>query len=293
MKTVSEYCQNNILVIPQALNTMQDVRLLFAGSSSLYYKCLKQDLLDVEFYSHLPCLVYIESGQEVLTNSDNHQLELDENSAVLLPKGMHLHSDFVKSTDSLRAFLVFLDYNLISEFLISIPYQKKSQSRLKKIHCDQSIRHYFQSILLLKENASPCLSYMNAKLLELLHLLAMADNDFASLLYQMSQEEGSTRRNLQRLLSSSDVLGLSINDIANLSGRSLSSFSRDFKRFYDTTPKKWLQEKRLQKANELLINTDFSVTHIANELGYDNVSHFIKAFKAQYKVTPKQLKQII
>jgi len=293
VKTVAEYCEKHILVIPQALHEMQDVSLLFSGSSSVFYKQLSKELLDVEFHSTMPCLVYIESGEEVLTTPDNRQLTLTENTAFLLPKGMHLHSDFVKSTDSLNAFLVFFDYNLISEFLTSIRFQEKRTHDLDKVQCDQSIQHYFQSLLLLKPNTHLSQAFIQTKLLELMHLLAMADKNFSERLYQVSQMEGGPRRNLQRLLSSPEVLALSINDIANLSGRSLSSFTRDFKRFYDTTPKKWLQEKRLKRANELLLTTDFSVTQIASELGYDNVSHFIKAFKTLYEVTPKQLKQLI
>jgi AraC-like DNA-binding protein len=47
----------------------------------------------------------------------------------------------------------------------------------------------------------------------------------------------------------------------------------------------------LLKAKDLLSDTDLSVTHIANEIGYDNVSHFISAFKTRYDITPKQLKK--
>ena len=55
--------------------------------------------------------------------------------------------------------------------------------------------------------------------------------------------------------------------------------------------KQWLQNKKLDQANQLLMNTDLSVTHIAADLGFDNVSHFIKIFKQKYKTTPKQFKQ--
>ena len=39
------------------------------------------------------------------------------------------------------------------------------------------------------------------------------------------------------------------------------------------------------------MNTELTVTHVAADLGYENVSHFIKSFKEKYKITPKQLKQ--
>jgi len=67
----------------------------------------------------------------------------------------------------------------------------------------------------------------------------------------------------------------------------LEQNSRDFKRLFKTTPKKWLIAKRLDKSHELLRTTQLNVTEVAVEVGYDNVSHFISAYKKVYGVTPK------
>jgi len=80
---------------------------------------------------------------------------------------------------------------------------------------------------------------------------------------------------------------LKISDYATLTGRSDSSFNRDFKRLFGTTPKKWLITKRLSKSHKLLRNTNLNVTQIAMEVGYENVSHFIEAYKKRYGMTPK------
>lgn len=292
MKTVSEYCEKHVLVIPQALHAMQDVTLLLKGNSSVFYKCLSEDLLNVAFYSTSPCLVYIESGQEVLTTPDNDTLELNTHSLVLLPKGMQLHSDFVKSTQSLKAFLVFFDSSLISEFLSSVEYKSVANtSDLCVFEVDTAIQHYFASLLLLGQDKAPSFAHIHIKLLEMLHLLSRNDESFTAQFEQVCRKKSGNKPNLKRLLSSQEILSLSINDMANLSGRSVSTFSRDFKALFDTTPKQWLLEKRLLKAKSLLVETDLSVTHIASELGYDNVSHFIKAFKNKYELTPKQYKK--
>ncbi|WP_369832151.1 helix-turn-helix domain-containing protein [Motiliproteus sp. MSK22-1] len=83
---------------------------------------------------------------------------------------------------------------------------------------------------------------------------------------------------------------MSVSDLAQISGRSLSSFNREFKSTYKMPPKQWLQEKRLSYSKELLQYNELSVTEIAMKVGYENVSHFIKAFKNRYGSTPKQLK---
>lgn len=81
---------------------------------------------------------------------------------------------------------------------------------------------------------------------------------------------------------------LLIEDYAFLTGRSISSFRRDFKRKYDTTPKKWLLEKKLYKAKQLLSSTNLSINEISLEIGFDNTSHFISLFRKSYNETPKQ-----
>jgi AraC-like DNA-binding protein len=86
---------------------------------------------------------------------------------------------------------------------------------------------------------------------------------------------------------------LSVQDFARLTGRSPSSFNRDFKRQFGTTPHQWLIDARLDRAMELIQSTQMTVTEVALEIGYDNVSHFIKAFKTKYGQTPKQARSKI
>lgn len=83
---------------------------------------------------------------------------------------------------------------------------------------------------------------------------------------------------------------LTVQDFAHLTGRSLSTFTRDFKSLYGMPPKQWLTSYRLAFAKSQLSNPGYvsSVTELAAELGYQNTSHFISAFKVQYGVTPKQ-----
>ena len=83
---------------------------------------------------------------------------------------------------------------------------------------------------------------------------------------------------------------LTISDYASLSGRSLSTFNREFKKKYNKTPKQWLIEKKMQKAHTYL-NTGQNVTNTAFALGYQNVSHFIRAYKSVYEQTPKSMQK--
>ena len=283
LKRLSEYCKDNILVVPQALQSMEDVVALMShGDIGVFYKCLQGDLTNVEFYTNTPCFVYIESGLEVITTSDNETHQLTSGTVLFLPQGRNLHSDFVRATDSLRAYLVFVDDVVISEYLKTRKKTKKTETEeagLFSAQCGVVVESFFKSIQAISKERGHSSELLRIKLIEFLHLLALLDE--ASLNNCLSNRPKTLRpkRNIARLLESNEILHLSIDDLSHLSGRSLSSFNRDFRAIYNMPPKRWLQEKRLIHARELLMDGSVSVTEVAGQIGYDNVSHFIKLFK--------------
>lgn len=295
MKTVFEYSEKNILVIPQSFYALEDVvPILNNGNSGIFYKNLEHDLVDVEFYTNAPCFVYIESGQETITTFENKTHELYANTAIFLPQGINLHSDYVKTTSNLKAYLVFFEDEVITDFLSTVKKvneNKENKTDLLKIKCDDLIKAYFHSIKLLKQHNHNSAELVRIKLLEFLHLLSVYDDSIFQVLLQSKHSTRSPKRNITRLLTNNETLKLTVSDLANLSGRSISTFTRDFKSIYHMAPKQWLQDKRLTRGYALLINTDSSVTQVALELGYENISHFIQSFKTKYNITPKQLKQ--
>jgi AraC-like DNA-binding protein len=64
-----------------------------------------------------------------------------------------------------------------------------------------------------------------------------------------------------------------------LTGRSLTTFKRDFKNIYGVTPQRWLTEKRLKLAYYLLSEGNHKPAEIYREAGFENLSHFSFAFK--------------
>jgi AraC-like DNA-binding protein len=79
---------------------------------------------------------------------------------------------------------------------------------------------------------------------------------------------------------------ISMQQLAYDLNMSQANFSQYFKKITRITPNQYLTKIKLEKAQELLKET--SVTEVAFELGYANISHFILLFKRMYGVTPKQ-----
>jgi len=79
---------------------------------------------------------------------------------------------------------------------------------------------------------------------------------------------------------------LSLEEYAKLCHRSLSSFKREFQSHFSESPGKWLLQKRLEYASSLLRNSQTSVTAIAFESGFEDVSHFSRVFKERFGTSP-------
>jgi AraC-like DNA-binding protein len=65
---------------------------------------------------------------------------------------------------------------------------------------------------------------------------------------------------------------------------------RKLKPLIRQSPGKYIRFVRLQKAKELLINTNFSIGEIGDHVGFFDQSHFTRAFKNQYGYNPSSLK---
>lgn len=74
-----------------------------------------------------------------------------------------------------------------------------------------------------------------------------------------------------------------------LTGRSVSTFNRDFKKIFNSTPQKWLMKKRLALAYYQLSEMKRRPVDVYLEVGFEDLSHFSSSFKKQYGVAPASL----
>lgn len=82
---------------------------------------------------------------------------------------------------------------------------------------------------------------------------------------------------------------LKLEEIAFLCNMSLSTFKRHFINEYHEPPGKWLQDKRLQKAKELLQVGGLKASDIYLDMGYNNLSNFSVAFKRKFGFSPTDI----
>ncbi len=75
-------------------------------------------------------------------------------------------------------------------------------------------------------------------------------------------------------------------DLAEAVGMSTRQLERLFRRYLNRSPKRYYMELRLQKARNLLMQTDMSVINVALACGFASPSHFSKCYRSHYNTTP-------
>ena len=93
------------------------------------------------------------------------------------------------------------------------------------------------------------------------------------------------RRTIERLRSDKDA-DVSLAALASDAGLSRFHFCRAFKESTGLSPHAWLRQQRLERAMNMLCETDASIESVAAELGYTSQTAFAAAFKKLTGDTP-------
>jgi AraC-like DNA-binding protein len=79
---------------------------------------------------------------------------------------------------------------------------------------------------------------------------------------------------------------LDLQRLAAMTNNSMASFKRKFNKMYDSTPAKYITQKKLEKAQRILAFSLSSIKEVCYECGFTNPSSFSRMFKDQYGCSP-------
>ena len=79
---------------------------------------------------------------------------------------------------------------------------------------------------------------------------------------------------------------LTPDEISDVIGLSTRQLERLFAKHVGVSPKRYYLGLRLEKARDLLRQTDFSVTDVCVACGFKSLSHFSKSYRAAYGISP-------
>lgn len=279
-------------VVPQVFyNDPGITKLLVDGLSCIIHKKIDRTVLGQEGYVSTHAITLVLKGILKIEDSEGHVTIVEQGQLIFVPKGIYSITDKLPHNGQFEAIVFFFDEELIASFINSMSVQIKKDKQVSPLvfNYTKEIKIFTESLLELyskKEIAHRKLT--KPKLFELLHLISVSrQND--CLLHALSTLNNRERKSLHDFMNANFSKPLGIEDYAYLTGRSLSSFRRDFIAQFGISPKQWLIDKRLDKAKHLLLSGHSNISQVAMETGYENISHFIKAFHKKYGVAPKQL----
>ena len=279
-------------LIPQRLfSDPQVATILRDGNMAILNKKLDIPIKNREGYISTHVISIVRNGRQIIKTYEEEIIKVEEGEIIFIPRGLYHITDMLPTNGSFNSLLFYFDDSVIHEFLSSTKITDVNRSIAPnhlKFGLVPLVSSFGESLLHIYENQRlENKGLLKLKLLEILHLLnGMAkEQDFANFLFRLTLPK---KRNIKTFMENNFDKPLKIEDYSYLTGRSQSSFRRDFKSQFDTTPRKWLKAKRMALAMTIINTKNISVTDLAYEVGYENISYFIKEFKLEYGLSPKQ-----
>lgn len=146
------------------------------------------------------------------------------------------------------------------------------------------VKTLFESILpCFETDANPSEEWLKHKMTEGIQAVLHTDFNLYASLFDFIDP---WKIDLMDFMENNYTKDLSMAEMAYYTGRSLSTFKRDFKKYSDLTPEKWLIRRRLSAARELIRNGRRRVSQACFDVGFRNLSHFSKIYKETFGLTP-------
>jgi len=170
--------------------------------------------------------------------------------------------------------------------LLQKPKNSISNQCSEKINNDFLIKKYIEGLLFYFENPSLVNEeILILKLKEIILLLSQTQNA-ETIQVILSQLFSPATYSFKQIIEANIFLQVGVEDLAQKTNLSVSSFKREFTKLYNDSPANYIKTQRLEKAAELLIVSDERITDIAFDCGFNDLANFTKSFHDKYSITP-------
>lgn len=182
---------------------------------------------------------------------------------------------------------VMLYPDLLKElFSFEITTKKTVNYNINKVEIDALLLNFKESINILLENPSLCDDFLIINKLKEFVLLISKTVNAPSELEFLSQIFSPIEYDFKATIEKNLYSDLTLKDYARLCTMSIASFNRKFKSVYSKSPRKYITEKKLQKATQLLLSKENRIADIAFQCGFESISTFNRVFSKHFKKSP-------
>ena len=186
---------------------------------------------------------------------------------------------------------IALPQTILTTFAAEYSHAEQQSSNDKaycKIPDSPLLLNYMSSLLpyleiFKQENAKELL---NVKVKEAIITLLLEQPQMKQILFDFSSPP---KIDLKPFMLQHYHFNVELKRFAYLTGRSLSTFKRDFEHAFGMPAGRWLMQKRLEQAYYLIKKKRRSVSGVYLEVGFEDLSHFSYVFKKRFGVPPSLL----
>lgn len=251
------------------------------------YRCMAESSV-FDIWSQHNYFVYVLGGK-LQWGTPHADYMVYAGEMVFVKKGANIIHKFFE--EDFCALLIFMPDDYIKNVVKMQPeafskVEAEVTDSVLPIPLDGTLYTYFQSLCsYFFRNEAPSPALLEVKFKELLlNIISLKQHNGISAYFKTLSY--STKTSIQAIIDANFTYNLSLEQFARLCGRSLSVFKSDFKDIYHCSPGRWLTQKRLEYAKNLLISTDKTINELILECGFENTSHFTRVFKEKYGTTP-------
>ncbi|SDX17984.1 helix-turn-helix domain-containing protein [Aequorivita viscosa] len=215
---------------------------------------------------------------------------VNKNQSLLLKKGNWLWTELLETEAIYYCKLFFFSEKRLCSFLEKHNLHQDEvayENPYFIIRNDSYITSYLNSLSTIGNAPAVFMqNLLSVKFEELLlYLIQKYGRKFELYLHSLVILESSA---FKKTVESKIHSNLKLEEIAFLCNMSLSTFKRNFIAEYNVSPGKWFQNKRLQRAKELLEGGNLKASDVYLEIGYNNLSNFSIAFKNKFGFSPSE-----
>lgn len=250
--------------------------------------CYEGKLFKTEaaFDDHL--LVWLISGETKIIQADE-RFVFGAGSTFLIPRNqLATIINYPKDGLPHKAVAMHLSTKRLKEFYNNSSLKSKMETeKIIRFHqhpllesCLNSLIPYFEIPNDFPENIA------SLKINEAINILQTIDPKIDVVLNNF-EEPGKI--DLKTFMEKNFMFNMSLEKFGYLTGRSLTTFKRDFQKIFHSTPQRWLTQKRLELAHYELSEKNKKPVDFYYEIGFENLSHFSFAFKKQYGYAPTEV----
>lgn len=261
--------------------------------NDIYFSCIHQEKLKERFRLSDHALIYVKSGSLEI-ESPSGTLTIMPGQCIFVRKdsNLTLAKSMAEDGEPYKAITMVLKRRFLLDYYRRMPKEllphscERSQDSILIIPSRPDVSSLFLSLMpYFWSDDKPDGQWLENRRTEGLNCILRTDNDVYASLFDFTSR---WKIGLVDFMEDNYTLDLSLEELANYSGRSLSTFNRDFRKVFGTSPQKWIIARRLQSARDMLREGRMQVQEVMADVGFCNLSYFSRIYKDAFGYPPSE-----